>query len=55
MKFTCSETSLLYRESCICSGPFEGNMEIKPKEIEIWASTVNGKTIILLVHYILFW
>ena len=38
-------------DSCVWSRPFEGNMEIKPKEIGIWDLTVNEKTIIILVHY----
>ena len=57
-KASCSAAMMLglwvdMRESYVCSGPFEGNMQIKPKETRIWALSVNDQTIILFVHYIL--
>ena len=46
------ESQINLWENCVCSDPFKGNMEIKPKETGIWALTINDKTIIILVHYI---
>ena len=36
-KIRCKEE----RESCVSGGPFEGYMGIKPKEIGIWALSIN--------------